>query len=246
MAGFLFWKRAKVEEIQQEPVKNLPALVNTGSDGLTSVAKYITALPLVTGVNKYLKKQEKHQISSVEKYLLKQTIAQRNAPAPTSVAKYLAHAEKTATKRLSSVDKYLVGMELEAKQQTASLTGVAKYQAEQNLIERKKAAAAMVQRYREEEERAAIAAKEAAQAAYENTAQQENEQEEALHVTGLGRYLQNQAKLAKNKAKPTGVARYIAKQIIIDSQKPALSSVSKYLRDQQLSTHKKPASYRSG
>lgn len=240
MAGFLFWKRAKVQEVRQEPVQQLPALINEAAR-LTGVAKYISTLPLVTGVSKYLKKQEKSQISGVGKYILRQEIREKDAPVATGVAKYIANSTKQAGKRnKTTVDKYLFKREFDAKQH-AGLTGVARYEAEQNLLEKKRAASAMVERYKAEEARTKELAKEMAQAAYASAVVTEPDVSEETAETGLGRYLQKQAKKAKNSAKPTGVARYIAKQIIIDSQKPALSSVSKYLRKQTLTAAEKPA-----
>lgn len=243
MAGFLFWKRAKVQDNREETKQNLPALIKPENEGLTSVGKYLATVPIVTSVAKYLKKQELHQPSGVEKYLLRQAIAEKNTSGPTSVSKYLAKAQKESQKQQkTSVDKYLTNLEFSSKK-PASLTGVAKYAAEQNLIEKQKAAAALVKRYKEQEAVSALAAKEAAEIAAIEVSKlkyQKMTEMEITAATGVGRYLQALQAKTVNRPKTTGVAKYLAKKIIADSQKPVLSSVAKYLRDQSLAENKKP------
>ncbi|MEQ1558307.1 MAG: hypothetical protein ABL933_05130 [Methyloglobulus sp.] len=243
MAGFfLFGKRAKVQEIQGEKPKQLPAVIKADMAGLTGVAKYLISVPLVTGVAKYLKKNDNQPISSVQKYVLKQMIAERNAPSVTGVAKYLDKAGKQIpARKKSGVDRYITKQEL-ASRSIVTLTGVARYEAEQTLIEKRQAAAAMIKKYRDEED-AAREAKNIAQAtslASADVSTQNGEAIEAVSATRVGRYLQEQNKLAKSQPKVTGVCRYLAKQIILESQKPTLSKVEKYLRGQAVTLKKKP------
>lgn len=244
MAGFLFWKRAKVQEIQEVKAPQLPAVIKTGETGVT---RYLKSTPLVTSVAKYMKKNEKQSISGVAKYVLRQSITERNAPSPTGVAKYLANASKQpAGCKKSGVAKYLTKQELAAPN-LATLTGVARYEAEQALIDRKKAAAAMVQKFKEDEEVAAVkAAKEATEAAYESyrltVAQEDHTEEAPAAATRVGRYLQQQTALYDKRPKATGVSKYIANKIALDIQKPTetISKVSKYLKEQALAESKKP------
>jgi hypothetical protein len=248
MTGFFsFGKRAKVQDIQEVAPKQLPAVIKNEPGGATGVAKYLLAAPLVTSVAKYMKKQEKHPITGVGKYVLRQTIAERNAPSPTGVAKYLAHAAKQPpVPKKSGVAKYIAKQEL-ALPNLMVLTGVAKYQAEQDLIAQKKAIAIKVQRYKEADLAATLAAREAAEAAYASSKAMEPEQYEqtveASATTRVGRYMQEQALLSKNRPKATSVSKYINQKIILDSQKPAvtMSKVGKYLREQELAQSKKPA-----
>ena len=247
MAGFfLFGKRAKVQEIQQEKPLQLPAVVKTESNGLTGVARYLVSTPLITSVSKYLNKKEKQPITGVAKYVLRQAIADRNAPPATGVSKYLANAAKQPpARKKSGVEKYLAKQEL-ATQSLAALTGVARYEAEQNLAAKKKATAAMVQRYKEVDEKAAKAAREAAEAAYESSkyvqAQEGHDVVVVPAATRVGRYMQEQAELSKKRPKATGVSKYLARQIVLNSQKPAvtISKVGKYLREQTLAQSGKP------
>jgi hypothetical protein len=246
MAGFfLFGKQAKVQEIQQDRVQQLPMVLNIEPNSLTGVAKYLLATPLVTGVAKYMKKKEKHTMTSVELYVLRQSIAEKHIPTPTGVSKYLAKVAKAAPiRKKTSVDKYVAKQEL-ATRSFSTLTGVAKYQAEQELLARKQAAATLIKRYLDDEEAALISAKAAADADYEasrNMGYQEDTEVEAVEVatTRVGRYLQEQAVLSKKKPAITGVGRYLAKQIALDSQKPTISGVGKYLREQSVVQSKKP------
>jgi hypothetical protein len=247
MAGFfLFGKRAKVQEIQQDKPQQLPMVLKTDANGLTGVARYLILTPLVTGVAKYMKKKEKQPMTSVELYVLRQSIAEKNVPAPTSVSKYLAKVTKEApTRKKTGVDKYVAKQEWAARS-FSTLTGVAKYEAEQELCAKKQAAAAMIKRYLDEEEAGVISARAAAEAAYEasrNMIYQENTEVEVVEepaTTRVGRYLQEQAALSKKRPAVTGVGRYLAKQIALDSQKPTISGVSRYLREQAVVLSKKP------
>jgi hypothetical protein len=240
MAGFfLFGKRVKVQEIQEEKPFQLPAVIMSDNSVPTGVTRYLMASPLVTSVTKYMKKMEKQPTTGVAKYVLRQTIAERNAPAQTGVSKYLSKVGKAGTTlKRTTVDKYLLKQEL-SQNNIPALTGVAKYEAELNLVERKKAAAVLIQRYREQEETAALAASAAAAAAYElvkQSVEQIEQEVEMVAVTGVGKYFQKQTEQLKKKPKATSVSKYIAKKIVLDSQKPtiSLSKVGKYLRAQEL------------
>jgi hypothetical protein len=244
MAGFfLFGKRAKVQEIQQNRPQQLPMVVGTDPTGLTGVARYLISTPLVTGVAKYMKKKEKQPMTSVELYVLRQSIAEKNVPVQTSVSKYLAKVTKEApARKKTSVDKYVAKQEVAARS-FSTLTGVAKYQAEQELFAKKQAATAMIKKYLDEEKTAVISAKAAAEVAYEASRNMINEgaiQIEEPATTRVGRYLQVQAALSKKRPAVTGVGRYLAKQIALDSQKPVISGVSRYLRGQATVLSKKP------
>ncbi len=242
MAGFLFGKRAKVAAVQKKPEQqvNLPVIIQV--NGLTGVAKYLVSMPLITSVTKYVKKQEKQNISGVERYILRQAIAQKNTPPQTGVAKYMVMAEKNSPNRKkTTVDKYLTRIDFSLKPDV-TLTGVAKYQAEQELLVKKKLAKEMIEKYRRQEEVAAMATEIASQAKLTEVETNATETEtEELAATGIGRYLQTQAARAKFAPKVTGVAKYVARKIALNSQKPQLSRVEKYLRDQKLSGNKKPA-----
>ena len=239
MAGFLFGNRAKVQEIQEVKSQQLPAVIGNKNVSTTGVALYLLSTPLVSGVAKYLKKQEKQAMTGVAKYVLRQTIENRNAPPVTGVTKYLANAAKQAPARKKTcIDKYLAN-QAQAEQNLSALTGVARYEAEQAFLVRKKAAAALAQRYREEEAEASLA-KAAALAESQALSVANNEEAmvvEQIAATRVGRYLQEQAQHVKN-TKPTGVSKYLAQQIIIDSQKPAISKVSRYLRSHKSATKK--------
>ena len=246
MSGFFsFGKRVKVREVREDAPMQLPAVLNPDTHGVTGVTKYLMATPLVTSVAKYLKKQDKHPVTGVAKYVLRQTIAERNAPTATGVAKYLVNASKTSAGHKTGVAKYLVKQALNAPK-TEALTGVARYQAEQDLIAKKQAMAAKIQQYKDADVAAAKAAREAAEAAYEASRSMAQEQyEQAIETpaaTGVGRYMQDKSATSKARPTATGVSKYINNKIILDSQKPVVkvSKVGKYLREQELNQSKKP------
>lgn len=240
MAGFFFGKRAKVQEVQVEKIQ-LPAVINE-SVGETGVSRYLMTVPVVSGVSKYLKRKDKDAMSGVAVYLLRQKIAEKNAPQQTGVAKYLIKIGKETTCIKTSVDKYLLKQEM-AEPKLSSLTGVARYQAEQDLVARKQAALALTQKYKvqDAEEQAAKQAEKETGMKFSDEQIREAEAglvAEAVAATRVGRYLQQ---AEKSMVKPTtGVARYIAQQIIKESQKPVLSKVGLYLRDQAAKENKKP------
>ncbi|CAG7856245.1 hypothetical protein MCAMS1_00656 [biofilm metagenome] len=240
MAGFFFGKRAKVQEVHVEKTQ-LPAVINEPL-GETGVTRYLMAAPVISSVTKFLKKKDKTPVSGVSVYLLRQSIAERNNPKSTNVAKYLSKVAKDTSRNKTCVDKYLLNKEL-TETKKSSLTGVARYQADQDLVSRKQAAAAMIQKYREQEATELLARQAAQEAGSHFSEDQILAAEtdviaEETAATSVGRYLQ---KSAKKVAMPTtGVARYIATQIILESQKPVLSKVSLYMRDQAINQSKKP------
>lgn len=112
--------------------------VKKASDDLTGVARYLEAhkgRSSVSGVSKYLKKQEKATMSGVSKYLLRQSIVERNNKASTvstGVEKYLKSRKVTPTVVRSGVAKYLDNLD------KSSLSGVSKYVVKKNIADRSK------------------------------------------------------------------------------------------------------------
>ncbi|RLA26118.1 MAG: hypothetical protein DRQ62_00515 [Gammaproteobacteria bacterium] len=89
---------------------------------VTGVAKYITNIienkPVTTGVAKYLKNRVDATISSVDRYVIQKSLADKNKPEvivvePSSVAKYL---ENRPTMLTSSVAKYIAKQGVAARQ----------------------------------------------------------------------------------------------------------------------------------
>jgi hypothetical protein len=241
-------------------VVNAPSAVEVaGQQQQTGVARYLSDLPLITGVTKYLKKQPEMVATGVAKYVAKQSLlTPEEAPILTGVAKYVAKTTPTAP-AASGVAKYLAAQMLLNKNKpvlssvaryinkqekvmgnAVLLSGVAKYQAEQDLMAKKAAATAMIAKYLKEE---ALAAQTKAEAELKKA------QEELLAptieepaATGVGRFMQTQAKLAQATPPVSGVAKYLARQLIIESQKPALTGVAKYMSKQpQPAIKAKPA-----
>lgn len=248
-----FGKRSKTQATHQEMqfnsediyVKSSGSSVDESGDTMpTGVSRYLSALPVETGVSKYLKKNNAASVTGVSKYLLKRSIDRkelnqgltgvtrylgkhnRNALGPSSVAKYMAHQiidEKQKPKQ-TGVGHYIARMEiLESKNQ--ALTGVAKYQAEHDLIQRKIAAQNLIAKYKEEEAKLAQA----------KSLQVVDVVEEAVFpneepaATRVGRYLQQKVKKESSKPSASSVAKYIANQIIWESKKPKPSGVARYL-----------------
>ncbi|MDF1583061.1 MAG: hypothetical protein P1P78_07105 [Methyloprofundus sp.] len=116
--------------------------------GATSVAKYLAdnvdAKPVKSGVSKYLATRKVTRVTSVSKYMLKQSLKAKNKPAvvsskSTGVAQYLESRPKHTT---SGVARYLAKQVSAAKQVAAetidqvadpvvALTGVEKYLSQQ-------------------------------------------------------------------------------------------------------------------
>ncbi len=263
---FPFGKRSKAQENQNQS-PNLSG-VSIGGSGITTdlvpslnktgVSRYLSTLPMESGVARYVKKQDNSPATGVTKYLVKQAISTKETPDVTRVAKYLANIEKTnptassvakymaqqlviarQSPMASGVAKYLKKLEI-AEKHIASLTGVAKYQAEQARIARKAAAQKLVNKYIEEE---TLAMEKAAEQAKETAMEEKIEpvkEPEATAITGVGRYLQVQEHIDSTKLPASGVAKYLAQQIVQASRKPALSGVEKYLKRQRAYTAAKP------
>lgn len=106
--------------------------------GSTGVARYLEAhkgRSSVSGVSKYLKKQEKTTMSGVAKYLIRQSIAEKKniaSSAATGVEKYLKSRKVTPPVIRSGVAKYLDKMD------KSSVSGVSKYVVKKNIADRNK------------------------------------------------------------------------------------------------------------
>ncbi|GAW85388.1 hypothetical protein bplSymb_SCF00608P008 [Bathymodiolus platifrons methanotrophic gill symbiont] len=94
---------------------------------VTGVAKYLSNIvankPATTGVAKYLKNRVEATVSSVDRYVINKSLADKNKPEvvvvePSSVTKYL---ENKPTRLTSSVAKYIAKQGVAARQ-TAALT----------------------------------------------------------------------------------------------------------------------------
>ena len=246
---FFFLKRPKSEDIYQvEP--NYPVYTRDPS-GATGVAKYLekqNALVLenetqdelshpLSGVTKYLDSLDKVQSSGVSKYLLRQSIAEKQKQQTlgnnvvTGVEKYLKN--KKPTPELTGVAKYL-------KQQDSlpQLSNVAKYIAKQAAIKSlhvKKAevevsgVAKYLQRLDSLPQPSKVAKYLAKQAAISALAPKEVIKPVAT-LTGVAKYLDNQA----SQPQASRVAKYLARQALSERQKPTpiVTGVEKYLSHQ--------------
>ena len=92
---------------------------------VTGVAKYLTNItenkPATTGVSKYLKNRVDATVSSVDRYVINKSLADKNKPEvvivePSSVSKYL---ENRSTMVTSSVAKYIAKQSVAARQVVA-------------------------------------------------------------------------------------------------------------------------------
>lgn len=91
----------------------------------TGVAKYLANViankPAVTGVSKYLHNRSDVKVSSVDRYVINKSLADKNKPEviiipPSSVSKYLANRPTLLT---SSVAKYIAKQRVASKQVVA-------------------------------------------------------------------------------------------------------------------------------
>jgi hypothetical protein len=251
--------------IGRQEVKNTvyegPSKVEEYIDRLpkkTGVMRYLDANEgnVLSGVTKYLKKQDDTEASGVAKYMATKLLSRGEKPKVSSVEAYLSQKSVVVVKEkpvASSVEEYMsknvrsaaestVGKYI-AKKNIATrvrfdVTGVDKYQLEQELLAKKKEAEEIVARYLENqaalakesvaaEIEAATAAEIAAQEEAETLAQTEVENEGDLSAVAL--YLKKQAALAKDKPAMTGVSKYLIAKMLEESQKPAVSGVEKYL-----------------
>ncbi len=245
---FFFLKRPKSEDIYQvEP--SYPVYTRDPS-GATGVSKYLekqNAIILakeaqeaqsqpLSGVAKYLDNLDKVQTSGVSKYLLRQSIAEKqkqNTPAKnavTGVEKYLKNVK--ATPGLTGVAKYL--------KHQASLpqpSNVAKYIAKQAAIKslhvkpaeaEVSGVARYLQRLDSLPQPSKVAKYLAKQAAI--SALTPKEVTKATTLTGVAKYLDNQA----SQPQASKVAKYLARQALSERQKPTpkITGVEKYLSHQ--------------
>jgi hypothetical protein len=243
---FSFLKRPKSEDIYQvEP--NYPVYTRDPS-GATGVAKYLekqNALVIanetqnelsqpLSGVTKYLDNLDKTQSSGVSKYLLRQSIAEKQKQQTlgknvvTGVEKYLKN--KKPTPELTGVAKYL-------KQQDSlpQPSNVAKYIAKQAAIKslhvnevEVSGVAKYLQRLDSLPQPSKVAKYLAKQAAISALAPKEVSK--PVTLTGVAKYLDNQA----SQPQASRVAKYLARQALSERQKPTpiVTGVQKYLSHQ--------------
>ena len=83
-------QKAKKSSSNKRNVQKELTVHSSDSAGFTGVAKYLQTIPAVTGVAKYLKKKELRLVTGVDRYLLNQSIAKRDAPVISGVSKYVA------------------------------------------------------------------------------------------------------------------------------------------------------------
>ena len=132
VTGF-FSSKSSIDSVYQDNAKNV-----INANGLTGVERYLEihkSRSSVSGVSKYLKKQEKTTVTSVSKYLIRQSITERSkktASVSTGVEKYLNSRKEIAPIVRSGVAKYLDNIE------KSSVSGVAKYLVKKNIADRNK------------------------------------------------------------------------------------------------------------
>ncbi len=104
----------------------------------TGVDRYLDAhkgRSSVSGVSKYLKKQEQNPISGVSKYLIKQSVAERSkkrSVCGTGVERYLSVRKQTPIVVKTGVSKYLDNVK------KTNVSSVSKYVVKKNIAERSK------------------------------------------------------------------------------------------------------------
>jgi hypothetical protein len=247
---FFFMKRPKTEE-----VKAVYPVYSRDSDGLSGVAKYLEhqnallaasrkeneqeaqePVQLVSGVARYLESQSKSSASRVAKYILRQSLAEKQkvqahgkdevtgvekylknkkvAPGLSGVEKYLKH--QAGLPQPSKVAKYLTKKSaldaLQVKHSPVELSGVAKYlQHQASLPQPSRVAKYMAK----QSALAALAAKPVKQQPGQTKVEQ---------------YLQHQASLPQI----SRVAKYLVRQALVEKQKPVVTEtgVDKYMRHQ--------------
>jgi hypothetical protein len=245
---FFFMNKPKSEGIyRDEPVY---PVYSKDESGFTGVSKYlknqetlllasnvaIEPAQLLSGVAKYLDSLDQYPASGVSKYVLRQSIAEKQkrqlsgepevtgvekylknkkpAPELTGVAKYMKH--QASLPQPSNVAKYLSKQAalnaLQVKQSKVEISGVAKYlQQQENLPQPSRVAKYMAKQ-------AAIAALTAKQIT------------QPTILTGVAKYLDDQANLPQ----ASRVAKYMARQALAEKQNPAAieTGVQKYMRHQ--------------
>lgn len=114
------------------------ALKNTNSVASSGVSRYIDAhkhRSSVSGVSKYIKKQEKNTISGVAKYIVRQAVSERqrnSASSSTGVERYLRAQKPAVTVVRTGVTRYL------DKAEKAKVSRVTKYVVKKNIADRNK------------------------------------------------------------------------------------------------------------
>ena len=252
---------------EKEPVYQGPSTVEEYIGKLpkeTGVMRYLAANEgnVLSGVTKYLKRQEDTEASSVAKYVASQLVNRGNQPKISGVEAYLNQQNlvvKEKPETASSVEEYMAKNVRSAAESTVGkyiakkslatrvkfdVTGVDKYQLEQELIAKKKAAEEIVARYLEEQkaalveeqaeaefEAAAMAAAAIAAQKAEELAQAEMKSDDDL--SAVARYMKKQAALAEDRPAATGVSKYLIGKMLEERKKPAVSGVAKYLAGQK-------------
>lgn len=213
---------------------------------LTGVSRYISQMPLPTGVDRYLKGQKKNKATSVAKYLAKQLLSDKEKTPSTGVTKYLVKQARLEQGRpaVSRVAKYVARNNMKGrvkiaphtgvaryiarlvmeKQESMPRTGVDRYQYERDLLETKAHAAKLVEEYIRKQ--AALAAREADFQAQDQDQVAEKETYDPAS-TGVSIYL---AKLRKReKMIATGVAKYVRKKTCYVATSAPKTGVAKYI-----------------
>ncbi|MFZ2451128.1 MAG: hypothetical protein WAW36_11470 [Methylovulum miyakonense] len=239
VAGLFFFMK-RHDETHEETHIVLPTY-SCDASGLTGVARYLENqrqileaskeeaesledqrnTQVITGVAKYVEKTRQNPVSGVTRYMLKKSLAEKNAP-------------KTASKpQVTGVAKYLSN-----QKEKPVLSGVAKYLKNQDSLPK----ATKVTKYMAKQ---AIAAKQAKPvvAHIELTGVEKylKQQESLPQLSRVAKYMKKQALLAKMEkpavVKPelTGVAKYLQNQESL----PKISRVTKYMARQTLANKQK-------
>ncbi|OQK17358.1 hypothetical protein AU255_05600 [Methyloprofundus sedimenti] len=112
---------ARYVESQAQAIREAQEAAGT----VTGVAKYVSNLienkPVITGVSRYLFNRVDAQVSSVDRYVINKSLADKNKPVkviipPSSVTRYL---ESRPTMLTSSVAKYIAKQIVAGKQAVA-------------------------------------------------------------------------------------------------------------------------------
>ncbi len=195
---------------------------------VTGVEKYLKKHPHdpATGVSKYVAKRilsNKAGVTRVSRYIVKHNVLRKEQNIISSVERYLAKQSLKPKIVLTGVEGYLRNKEKQA-QQSLPTTSVAKFLWQKEIVLKKQAAQALVEKYLEAE-------REAARIAAENPPpMEENSQEEVAFdpaSTGVAKYLAKMS--SEKKYVSTGVSKYVAKKRTQVNASPSLTGVEKYL-----------------
>jgi hypothetical protein len=254
VAGLFFFMKKPDEASYEETHIVLPTY-SADSSGLTGVARYLEIqkqslevsqkeaelledqrnTQVITGVAKYLEKAKQSPVSSVSRYMLKKSLAEKNAPKvvgkpqATGVAKYLSNQKDKPV--LSGVAKYLKNQD-----SLPQATKVAKYMAKQALAAKhaKPLAAHIeltgVEKYLKQQENLPQLSKVAKYMKKQALlAKIEKPVAAKVELTGVEKYLQIQESLPK----VSRVTKYMARQTLANKQKIEMieTSVDKYMKN---------------